>query len=939
MKSKLHVLRVAFCVLLLVQFSLLRAQCPGTVTASITSQINATCPSNGSVVIGSNANGVSSATYQALVAPSGVSLAIQSSNVFTSLPAGNYTFRVVCGSSSATVATTITSSYTQLTGTTTLTNLCTSYSPSSTITVSAAGGTTPYTYSLRKTNDPNYNDGLSTYGGSNTFNPTDTGIYQVRIKDNCGNFITKTVNIIQNVPKIILNPHWLEFYSACGSTNGILYFYLTDKNDVGISTNDLVYGLRVDVYEKGASCTRGNYIKTVNFNQYDNEEIVVPNNKNLYFKVTNSCGDTSFTCYNAIAPPTFVIYSRSVQTGCPNATYPNGLLDIVTHWYDNIGPGDVYFSLETAGGLVVRSSTKDSIGFHSLPYGTYVLKATNGCGAVSSVTVTPQPTGASAQFYDWYDGFTLCTNQTGTLTYHAFIDGFIYDLVHATVTITSGPSNVGIVGMYQPNSADVSWKNMLPGNYTASIVTGCDSKNVNFTVSSTEPVLVQTLNVSTQLICGAGNTINAVLNYNGNGTITYELYNSSNVLLETNTSGNFTNKSPGNYTVKARIQQDYWECSNSSYTIDKPVTILPSGAAPQVVKKIVMVCEDIAGNPTANGKAIISMNGFGPFKVEVKRTIDPDASYIVKFAATSINFTIDNLTAYQDYRIRITDQCGNTAQTDVSVGILQQFTQSSAVGPCLGQAYTISAPDMIDATYSWTKGGVNVGTTKDLVFANWNASNNGTYVCTMVIGGGCVTRTYSAQINSFYCGVLPIKLETFTASANNCKTILTWHIINQNDLSKLKIEKSVDGINFSSLYNFDKTNPTQVLANQYVDANPAAGSNFYRLVLVEKDGQKSNSPIVLAKNNCNGEKGNDLMVFPNPIHNNTLNIFVANTNAGNVNIQLINHLGQVVVEQKMKTTENNTTFNLDVHTLTDGAYTLSVTTANGKVFQQKVIKL
>ncbi len=939
MKSKLHFLRIVFCAIFIAQFSLAKAQCPATVTATIASQTNATCPSNGSVTIGSNANGVSSATYQALIAPSGVSLAIQSSNVFTSLPTGNYTFKVVCGSSSATVATTITSSYTQLTGTTTLTNLCTSYLPSSTITVSAAGGTTPYTYSLRKTNDPNYNDALSTYGGANTFNPTDTGIYQVRIKDNCGNFITKTVNIIQNVPKIILNPHWLEFYSACGSTNGILYFYLTDKNDVGISMDNLVYGLRVDVYEKGVSCTRGNYIKTVNFNQYDNEEIVVPNNKNLYFKVTNSCGDTSFTCYNAIAPPTFVIYSRSVQTGCPNATYPNGLLDIVTHWYDNIGPGNVYFSLETTSGVIVRPSTKDSIGFHSLPYGTYVLKATNGCGANSSVTVIPQSIGSPVNFANWYDGFTLCTNQTGTLTYHAFIDGFIYDLAHATVTITSGPSNVGIVGMYQPNSADVSWKNMLPGNYTASIVTGCDSKNVNFTVSSTEPVLVQTLNVSTQLICGAGNTINAVLNYNGNGTITYELYNSSNVLLETNTSGNFTNKSPGSYTVKARIQEVSWECGNSSYTIDKPVTILPSGAAPQVVKKIVMVCEDIAGNPTANGKAIISMNGFGPFKVEVKRTIDPDASYIVKFAATSTNFTIDNLTAYQDYRIRITDQCGNTAQTDVSVGILQQFSQSSAVGPCLGQAYTISAPDMIDATYAWTKGGVNVGNTKDLVFANWNASNNGTYVCTIVIGGGCVTRTYSAQVNSFYCGVLPIKLESFVATTNNCKSILSWQIVNQNDLAKLQIEKSADGINFTTIETLEKTNNTKNWTTQFVDANPAKGNNYYRLLLIEKDGQKLNSPIATVKNNCNGEQANDLIVYPNPINNNIINVFVANTIIGYADIKLVNHLGQNVFMQKVKTTETNTTVSLVIQSIANGTYTLFVINANGKVMQQKVVKL
>ncbi len=939
MKSKLHVLRVLFCAMLLVQFSLVKAQCPASVTATIVSQTNATCPSNGSVTIGSNANIVSSATYQALVAPSGVSLAVQSSNVFTSLPPGNYTFKVVCGASSATVPTTVTSSYTQLTGSTTVTDMCYLFTGGATVIANAAGGSAPYTYSIRKTTNPNYSDLLSTYSASNNFAVTDTGVYQVRMKDNCGNFITKSVNVFPDIPQIILHPNWMEFYTSCGSNTGTLYYYLTDKNDVGISQSDIPYGLRIDMYEKGVGCTRGAFLQTFNALQFDDESIIIPNNKNLYFKITNACGDTSSTCYDALPLAPYVIHWGIVQTGCPNASYPNGWVTLGLDWTENSGPGSEYFSVETLSGTVVRTATKDSTVFHNLPYGTYVVKATNGCGATASTTLNPAAVGEVVEFNDWYSGFDLCTTQTGTRTYNAWISGYVKDLEHAIITITSGPSNVGVVGKYYSQYAVVKWSNMLPGNYVASIVSACDSKLINFTVNNTDPVLYQTLNVSTQQICGSGGQIDAALNYNGSGNVSYELYNSSNVLVELNTNGVFANRPAGNYTVKARIQETNWECGTYNYTVDKPVTIVAVGLPPQVVKKIVLVCEDIAGNPTANGKAIISMNGFGPFKVEVKKTIDPDASYLVKLAATSTNFTIDNLTAYQDYRIRITDQCGNTALTDVSVGILQQFSQTSAVGPCLGQAYTISAPDMIDATYSWTKGGVNVGTSKDLVFANWNLSNNGTYVCTIVIGGGCVTRTYSAQVNSFYCGVLPIKLESFVASTNNCKSILSWQITNQNDLAKLQIEKSTDGINFTTIQTIEKAINTQNWITQFVDANPSKGNNQYRLLLIEKDGQKLNSPIATTTNNCQGEKGNDLIVYPNPINNNNINVFIANTAIGYANIRLVNHLGQNVLTQKVKTTETNTTINLAVQSLVNGSYTLFVTNANGKTMQQKVVKL
>ena len=65
-----------------------------------------------------------------------------------------------------------------------------------------------YTYSLLKTTNANYSDALSSYGASNILNPIDSGTYQVRIKDNCGNFITKTVFIQPSVPSIYLYSGW-----------------------------------------------------------------------------------------------------------------------------------------------------------------------------------------------------------------------------------------------------------------------------------------------------------------------------------------------------------------------------------------------------------------------------------------------------------------------------------------------------------------------------------------------------------------------------------------------------------------------------------------------------------------------------------------------------------------------------------------------------------
>jgi Secretion system C-terminal sorting domain len=923
-------------ILALCLFGLLRvnAQCPGVVTATVAAQTNATCPSNASVTIGSNANGVATAAYQALSAPAGVTLAPQSSNIFTSLPPGSYTFKVTCGTSFATVNTVITSTYTQLTANTVLTNVCNSFTKGGTITVTAAGGTLPYIYSVRKTPDANYADGLSTYGASNIFNVTDSGTYQVRVKDNCGNFITKTVIIQPSVPAIYLNPGYLYLNQSCASGNATLYFYLTDVNGAGISSSDFEYGFKVDMYKKGTGCTRTDFIATLNFPQYAGEEIIIPQHQDLYFKVTNSCGDTTSSCFiYSDWIDDYTIHWEILQTGCASAQNPNGLVNLADN-YSVYGTPQETYSVIKLDGSVVRVPTQDSAVFHNLPYGTYVVVGQDACGKISKDTLYPPSPGDAIEFY-WWTGLE-CTNQTGTLTYYAFVGGFIYDAEHAVITITSGPGNVGVTGDYNSNLGYVIWHNMLPGDYTASIVTPCGTQTVSFTINAGETVLEQSMNITTQQACNNGGVITAQLTYNGGGDVTYKLYNALGTNIATNTSGVFIGLTAGTYTVKANI--NVWNCTVLDYTIDKTAVILPDGTPPQVAKKIVMICEDGSGNATANGKVIISSIGFAPFKAEVKKVSEPDANYAVKFAATAGNFTVDNLTAYENYRIRITDQCGNTALTDVSVGILEQLIPVNNGVPCIGQSYTIAAPDMIDAVYTWRRGGTIVATSREIIFPAYAAANDGTYTCTINIGGGCVTRLVTQTITGITCGILPIKIESFSAAAANCNTVLNWKINSNGGNTSVTVQKSNDGIDFSTIKSLSVTAAGDFTQN-FTDVNADAAVNYYRLIVKDNDGKQTVSNVVTSKNNCYLSK-NQLTVYPNPVlKNKDIAVSMVSLTAGIVEIKLLNGAGQVVDKEKInaKIGVNNTSLN--TAGLPAGIYILFATLPAGETLQQKIMKL
>jgi hypothetical protein len=909
------------------------AQCPASVTAFITAQTVATCPSNASVTIGSNANGIGTATYQVVTAPSGVSLAPQSSNVFTSLPPGSYTFKVTCGASSANVTTIITTTYTQLTATTVVTNVCSSYAPGGTITVTAAGGTSPYSYSLLKIANANYSDGLSNYGTTNILNPIDTGTYQVRIKDNCGNFITKTVIVQPLVPAIYLNPSYLDNDQPCGSGNIRLYYYLTDINGNGLSSSNFTFGYKLDIYQKGVGCTRGAFIKTVNKAQNSSNRVVIAVNQDIYIKVTNSCGDTTFVCYDyPVGSVVYKIHWDMVQTGCVSAANPNGLVSVGNDWSEN-GKGPELYSVIKLDGTVMRTPTADSSVFHNLPYGTYVIVGQDACGLIAKDTLVPPASGEAVYFDDWQD--LGCTNQTGTLTYNTFVHGYLIDLEHAVITIISGPSNVGLVGLFYPQYGVVRWANMLPGNYVASIFTPCGTTLVNFSLVPYITTLEQSLQVTTEQVCNNGGVIYANLTYNGSGSTSFTLYDAANVNIASNAVGIFTGLSAGAYTVKATIVLG-GDCP-STYTINKPAIILAGGAPPQVVKKIVVLCEDAGGNPQGNGKAIIRSLGFAPFKVEVKKVIESDANYAVKFAASVNDFTVDNLLAYENYRIRITDQCGNTALTDVAVGILEQLTPINNGTVCINSPYTLSAPDMIDATYTWRKGSTVVATSREIIFPSYAASNDGVYTCTISIGGGCVTRIVSNTLNGINCSVLPVTIEDFSANIVNCNTQLKWKIYTTNGLAKLDVERSSNGINFELLKSFTSTALDNSVKN-FVDANPTKANSYYRLVITDNEGKKIQSKVIPVKNNCEDGKSS-LTIYPNPIiKGDIVNINIVSSEIGIAEIKILNSIGQVVAKKTITINSGNTSTNISTKDIRIGIHIVTVSLPNGELLIQKLIK-
>lgn len=104
---------------------------------------------------------------------------------------------------------------------------------------------------------------------------------------------------------------------------------------------------------------------------------------------------------------------------------------------------------------------------------------------------------------------------------------------------------------------------------------------------------------------------------------------------------------------------------------------------------------------------------------------------------------------------------------------------------------------------------------------------------------------------------------------------------------KIEIQKSTNGINFSSL------NEQTVNANGYYDDAYVAGKIFYRLKVTDKNGHYNYSNLVW----IDDKAALDIQVYPTVFNN----YFTKQNNSNNtLQLQLFNAIGKLVVQQSLK---------------------------------------
>lgn len=173
---------------------------------------------------------------------------------------------------------------------------------------------------------------------------------------------------------------------------------------------------------------------------------------------------------------------------------------------------------------------------------------------------------------------------------------------------------------------------------------------------------------------------------------------------------------------------------------------------------------------------------------------------------------------------------------------------------------------------------------------------------------------------------LPINLVSFEAIKQSNKALLRWTTSNEANSSHFIVERSADGMHYTSIGTVPARNTNGSNYYNLTDIQPIAGLNYYRLKMVDKDNTFQYSPI--RKINFNNA-GDDIMLYPNPVINSTL--FVASS--GNCTRALLYDATGKLIKTFALQGRSNT---LNLAGIAKGVYQLKVFT-NDSVKTEKIL--
>ncbi len=200
------------------------------------------------------------------------------------------------------------------------------------------------------------------------------------------------------------------------------------------------------------------------------------------------------------------------------------------------------------------------------------------------------------------------------------------------------------------------------------------------------------------------------------------------------------------------------------------------------------------------------------------------------------------------------------------------------------------------------------------------------------------TEVGSASNTVSVSATLPVMLLSFTAGwLNDHDVKLSWVTARETNTSDFEIEKSNGTMPFEKIGQVAAAGVSSSAHPYYfIDSFPAAGSNQYRLKMIDRDSRHTYSPIILLNKK---QTGLDIQKsFPNPFTS-ELNVQLLSDKTQPIQLLLSDMSGKMIYSRDVVCNNGINNIILDqLSSLQAGIYLLRVNTSTEKL-QQKLVKI
>ena len=167
----------------------------------------------------------------------------------------------------------------------------------------------------------------------------------------------------------------------------------------------------------------------------------------------------------------------------------------------------------------------------------------------------------------------------------------------------------------------------------------------------------------------------------------------------------------------------------------------------------------------------------------------------------------------------------------------------------------------------------------------------------------------ATTFNTYVGGVLPLQFSNFALkkSAGNAVQ-LSWKTSLEQNVSHFEILRSANGVSFTSIASVSARNTAIDNLYTVTDLTPAKANNYYKIVMIDKDGSKKISEIL--KMNLSSDAA-EMLAYQN---GNAVKVNVSNLDRGSYAVRLSNAQGQQVYSGTILHNGGNTSHTLNIKT-------------------------